>query len=512
MSDHKHAPAAKPSTSARPSGKRRGGALIVLASIFALLIGIGGATGAAGITYLNQLFEDRGVVIGPDAPGATSPTPAGSGVVGLKCGEKEEAGNVCNYLVLGSDSRSGLSNKDQNNFGSDAEIDGYRSDTMLLVSIDGETRHATIVSFPRDLLVDVPGEPGLDGYGDKNLINSAFSYGAENGGGIEGAVNLTAKTVAQLTGMDINHVVVVDLEGFKGVVDAVGTVPFCTPVSLVDNPQAFPDGGTENGGSGLNLPAGCSDLDGDAALALVRARYVVAGGSKDCISDFARISRQQQFMRSLINKLLSPETLPQLPAIAGAVTKQLTFDSNMDTVSLVKLASAMQGVASGNADFRTVPSELDSQGYHLEITSEGQKFLDMLRQGEDLGDLGTSLAYQPPSPAEISVRVYDDASERHAQDDVYDAQLSRSGFKLMAADAEPAGDLAGLGTVILYNDGQKEAAEVVAGYVPGVKVKAASEGQLPEDTDVGVVVDVDYVHMDPGEGKTEVVEEKCPYL
>ena len=479
-----------------PSRGSRGGILVALSAVLALLIGLGGLAGVLGIKWVQDMLNRNEVTV-------DLPTAAPDG--GSPC----EDGGDCNYLVLGSDSRAALSKEEQREFQSDAQIDGYRSDTMLLVTIDPSDKTSTIVSIPRDTLVEIPGVKGLPGYGNENLVNAAFAAGGEREG-MKGAVELAATTVSDMTGLSIDHVVVIDLGAFKAIVDALDGVRFCTPVSLVDDPQAFGEG-PENGGSGLNLAAGCHELDGDDALALVRARYVVAGGSKDCISDFARISRQQQFMRAMMNKALSPAQVTNLPALLTAATEELTFDQGIDVLGLKDLANAMQGVASGNADFRTLPTQLDRNLTHLEITKEGDEFLRRLREGEDLGDLGTQLDYQAPTPAEIAVRVYDDASEGHAQGDVWDAQLSGSGFKLLTTAPEPAGDLAGNGTVILFAKGAEDKAAVVSGAVPGVKTQLAEPGQLPDDTDVAVLVDATYEYQDPGAGKTEVVETPCPF-
>lgn len=478
---------------------------LIIGVVLATLISLGSVAGATGLWWAQAQIDQAGVVE-LEQP-STSASPAGGGLGGA-CAE------TCTYLVLGSDSRSGLSATDQREFGSDRTIDGYRADTILLVRIDGRTQHSTVISFPRDLLVEVPGEEGLIGYGDLNLINSAFSWGATDGGvdGVPGGALLSAQTIAQLTGLDINHVVVIDLEGFKAVVDAVGTVPFCTPVKLEDKPEAFPqEPGVENGGSGLYLEAGCHDLDGDTALALVRARYVVAGGVKDCISDYARIQRQQMFMRGLLNKVLSPEVVPQLPGMVEAVTEELTFDKGIKVFDLVALARAMRGLASGSVDFRVVPNQLDEFDKHLELTPAARVFFQKLRSGEPLGELGTELQYQPPGQAEISVRVYDDDSDGHAQGDVYNEQLRDAGFKLMASSAEPAGALSGRGTVILYATGREEEAKVLSTFVPGVDMEKAAKGELPDDTQVAVVVDPTYVYQDPGAGAVDRVTEPCPF-
>jgi hypothetical protein len=121
----------------------------------------------------------------------------------------------------------------------------------------------------------------------------------------------------------------------------------------------------------------------------------------------------------------------------------------------------------------------------------------------------------------ISVRVYDDDSENKAQHDVFGdpnapeiGGLSSAGFKMMATEAEDAGDLAGItggrGAVILYNKGFEEQAKVVAQYVPGYRIVPAQPGQLPADTQVGVVVDATFKHKNPGQGQTVAVNPDCP--
>lgn len=484
---------------------------IVLATALSFLMAAGAATGFAGYKWVQlELHRRASIHLGdqsavPVSPGA-SPIP----LMGALCKE------TCNYLVLGSDSRATLSTKDQIGFQTNAQIGGYRSDTMLLVHIVASTKHATIISFPRDLLVDIPG------YGT-NKINAAFSYGAANGGKIPGGAVLAAKTVQELTGLEINHVVVVDLGGFEAIVNAMGTVPFCTPVPLVDDPSKFPDYIPGEGGSGLNMPhAGCYDMNGAMALSLVRARHVIAGGVPDCVSDFARIGRQQQFMRALMNKLLSPSMLPKLPHLIDVITKQLYFDDKLQVTDLVDLSKALQGVASGNADFRVIPSQLTPDLNNVVLKQpEANMFLDRLRHDQPLGDLGTTLQGNAPTPGNVAVRVYDDNSQGHAQNDVYGdpnatavGGLSSAGFKMMATQAEPVpADLAGVtggkGAVILYAKGFEEQAKVVAQFVPGYPIQEAKPGQLPSDTQVGVVVDATFKHKNPGQGNTPTVNPNC---
>ncbi len=479
-----------------------------MAIVASFLMATGSATAFVGLVWAQHKIDKRGICFRNDCAASPVPSPS-SGPVGYQLGG--ECKQTCNYLVLGSDSRSNLTPAQQRGFQTNSQIGGYRSDTIILVHIDGATRHATIVSIPRDLVVNIPG------YG-QNKINAAFNFGAMHGGVPAGAL-LSAKTVSQLTGLDINHMVVVDLAGFESLVQAVGGVPFCTPIPLKDDPQAYPGAIPGDLGSGLTLSAGCSTLDGPTALALVRARSVVSNGQLvDCVSDFARIQRQQQFMRALLNKILSPTMLLKLPQLVDVATKQLTFDKGLKVTDLLALANAMKGLASGNADFRTLPTQLGwatiggLRSSVLTLTPQGQQFLSRLRNGQSLGDLGTQVVGQAPSPANIAVRVYDSNSQGHAQNDVWNAQLNASGFKMMDTAAEPVPTaLASLPTVILYNKGYEEQAKVVANYVPGYKIQQAKPGQLPSDTQVGVVVTAKYVHRNPGSGNNPSLAVSCPY-
>ena len=236
-------------------------------------------------------------------PGQADPTDDPSVAVG-PC-----ADDVCNYLLLGSDSRKGLTQSEIDQFGNDATIGGEnRADTIMLVHTDPNLQKAIIVSFPRDLWVDIPGH----GY-DK--INAAFEGGIEGGGPL-----LVAKTIHALTGLKINHYLYVDLAGFQGVVKTLGGVDMCISGENVNTPGYvegesgsvyYPEPGyIADPYTGLHIKPGCQTLPPDQALAYVRARHLKCDAAAP---DFYRIGRQQQFMRALITKMLQPDELLQLP-------------------------------------------------------------------------------------------------------------------------------------------------------------------------------------------------------
>ena len=153
--------------------------------------------------YVGYTQAQDSVGIIPDAPSSSGGAPAPD------FGPCVD--DVCNYLILGSDSRAGLSADEQDQFGTDEDIGGSnRSDVIMLVHTDPRLQKAIVLSFPRDLWVNIPGR-GFD------KINSAFSGGLEGGG-----AQLVAKTVEELSGLKINHVLYVDLAGFQGIVEALG--------------------------------------------------------------------------------------------------------------------------------------------------------------------------------------------------------------------------------------------------------------------------------------------------
>jgi LCP family protein required for cell wall assembly len=402
-----------------------------------------------------------------------------------RCAERS-----CNYLLLGSDSREGLTAEEREYTGSNEDIGGvFRSDTIVLVHVTPDDKQATFLSFPRDLWVEIPGH----GYGK---INSAFEGGIEGGG-----AQHVARTVTNLTGIRIDHVLYVDLNGFSDIVDALGGVEMCVPYPMQDEL------------TGLDIAAGCQMFDGYTALAYVRTRHQPC----DRIPDFARIARQQQFLRAVISKMLSPSQVWRLPRLVGPVLEGLRPDEGLSIAELVYLAGQLRGVSTGAADFRTVPTAPGWEGelsvVHLQ--PEAQRLFRRLREDRPLGDLGKTVGETPPSPAVIGSAVVDRRS-LGAADDVFDV-LVKGGFN--TGDAlgpsplsELTGELSVKGSAILYDPGSADGeamAEVVRGYLPNLDVMPATRHLLPEDVDVAVVIGANYqIPPPPEQGPASTVD--CP--
>jgi len=246
------------------------------------------------------------------------------------------AGRSFNVLLVGSDSREGLSTEDRSEL-TTGSASGNRSDTIMLMTVQG-TR-VGLLSFPRDLSVE-----RCDG-----------SVGRINGAVAIDGPGCLVDTVERLSGLDVHHHVTITFGGFRDVVDAVGGVELCLDDAIRDR------------SAGIDLPAGCQVLDGADALGYVRVRKID--------SDFARIERQQQFLRALAQELLDP-TLVVRPwrvvAITLGVSRAMVVDQRMGPVDLLRLAIGLRLLASGGAVSATVPSE----GY----TSSSGAALQRVRQ------------------------------------------------------------------------------------------------------------------------------------
>ncbi|MEU3184264.1 LCP family protein [Streptomyces sp. NPDC006923] len=242
--------------------------------------------------------------------------------------------NAQNILLLGSDTRSGKGN------GKYGQDDGgsQRSDTTILLHLAADRQSATAVSIPRDLMVDIPSCRKPDGTrtGERYAqFNWAFEFG--------GAA-CTIRTIEKLTGIRVDHHMVIDFSGFKDVVDAVDGVQVCLK-EPVDDKQAQ-----------LKLPAGTPTLNGEQALGFVRARHDIGDGS-----DTQRMERQQRFLGALFKKVQSNGVLlnpTRLYPVLDAATKALTTDPGLNSLQdLYDLARSMQSVPTEKVQFLTAPRE-----------------------------------------------------------------------------------------------------------------------------------------------------------
>ncbi len=187
--------------------------------------------------------------------------------------ERPAAGRGTNWLLVGSDSRQGLTAEQQRALSTGGDIGNGRTDTILLIHLPalGSSTQPTAVSIPRDSYVSIPGN-------GKDKINAAFAIGG---------ASLLTRTVEQATGLRLDHYAEIGFGGFAGLVDALGGVSLCLPESVRD-PLA-----------GIDLPAGCQQLTGRDALGYVRSRATPR-------ADLDRMVNQRQFVAALLKRAASP--------------------------------------------------------------------------------------------------------------------------------------------------------------------------------------------------------------
>ncbi|MGX1804741.1 LCP family glycopolymer transferase [Nocardia sp. NPDC055321] len=215
-----------------------------------------------------------------------------------------------NWLLVGSDSRSGLTTEQESELATGGEVGSERTDTIILVHVP-ESGEPTLVSLPRDSYVTIPG------YG-KDKLNSAFSFGGPT---------LLVETVEGATGIRIDHYAQIGFGGFADIVDAVGGIEMCLD-DAIEDPLA-----------GLSLPAGCQTLNGAEALGFVRTRATPR-------ADLDRMLNQRKFLSALLKKAASPGTLinpfRSWPLIQG-LTKALKVDTSDHVWNLASLGRALAG-------------------------------------------------------------------------------------------------------------------------------------------------------------------------
>ena len=235
-------------------------------------------------------------------------------------------GTGTNWLIVGSDSRQGLTDAQaaQLHTGDAGAVAGARTDTIMLVHIPDNSTKPTMVSLLRDSRVTIPGH-------GTSKINAAYSIGG---------ASLLVQTVEQNTGVHIDHYAEIGLGGFASVVDDVGGVTMCLPQAVNDSY------------AGINLPAGCQNLNGANALGYVRSRHAFA------TSDYARTQHQREFIGALADKISSPGVLLNpfdfFPMLAD-LPKALTVDDGDHLQNLIDLAWNMRGISSGGVTTTAVP-------------------------------------------------------------------------------------------------------------------------------------------------------------
>jgi LCP family protein required for cell wall assembly len=285
-------------------------------------------------------------------------------------------GGTRNILMVGSDTRAGTGGE----FG---QVEGQRADTTILAHLDADGS-TTLISFPRDLWVQIPAYTSGDGSphgARKAKLNSAFALGGPS---------LLVQTIEGLTGIRVDHYLQVDFVGFQDITDALGGVTVCVrqlPPSLQGRFNNLDDKM-----SGWHGKVGDNLLTGAQALAFVRQRYGLPEGDLD------RIRRQQQFLGAVFRSVTSTGTVvnpAKLVSVVDAATSALTLDDGTALSDLRLLALRMQAIGSGGVTFTTVPAKpgnISGQSVLLINDDELTRFLAGITGGSTSGAAGRSPA------------------------------------------------------------------------------------------------------------------------
>lgn len=202
----------------------------------------------------------------------------------------------------------------------------HRSDTIMVLHLSADRKEATLVSVPRDAWVEIEGI-GM------SKVNAAFA---------KGGPSLYVQTIEAFSGLRMDHLAIIDWNGFKDLTSALGGVPVYIPEDIYDPSQK------------VQWTKGDQELEGKKALQYVRMRYGLENG------DFDRIKRQQNFLRQTMKKLLSNGTTSnpiKLTHAVEAITRYLTVDSEFSNADMRSLALSMRSLDDEDVNFVTVPRE-----------------------------------------------------------------------------------------------------------------------------------------------------------
>ena len=378
-----------------------------------------------------------------------------------------------NILIVGSDSRDGSNGEGTQGSGA-TYVTGQRSDTVILAHLYGKSDNVELVSFPRDSWVQIPAFTN-----PKTHKTRAAHFGKLNSAFSDGGPALLIQTIEHLSSIRVDHIVMVDFTGFKGMVNKLGGVDVCLTKPAKDH---F---------SGINLSAGNHHISGNTALAFVRQRHGLANG------DIDRIARQQQLIGSLTHKVLSAKTLLnpfKLNGFLDVATSSIQVDKGFSGGNIKDLALRMRHFSSGGVLFATVPiadisGRRNGQSVVLLDEAKTAALFEALRDDQAPGsDKKTTT---PPKvtlivpPSSIRVAVYNGSGingrGRQAAND-----LAGVGFAISGPAQTRGTGLAQ--TVIYYGPTKSDSAKTLQAAIPG--------STLQQDTSLGrtltLVIGTDY--------------------
>ncbi|KUN37616.1 transcriptional regulator [Streptomyces longwoodensis] len=366
-----------------------------------------------------------------------------------------------NILLIGSDARDTAENQ---------KLGGARdtfggpplADVQMLLHVSADRSNMSVVSIPRDTLLSLPKCTDPD---DGTVYPATRGRMMANESLGRGGPGCTVATWEKLTGIHIDHFMMIDFSGVVSMADAIGGVPVCVDANVYSHTSA-------GKGSGLKLPKGTTDVKGEQALQWLRTRY----GFEDD-TDLARAKAQHMYMNSMVRelrasaKLTSPNKLRKL---AEAATKAITVDNGLDSIKkMYDLADELQRVPTERITMTTMPNRY--VGSRVEPTEDAETLFRMVRDdvaldGKDKAKPAATASATPTAtadaPAAIAVQVLNgtatdtQAAVRGRAGTIADV-LTGKGFTRAVADhtaatAEPS-------TVVRYPSADLQAdAQVVA--------------------------------------------------
>jgi LCP family protein required for cell wall assembly len=242
-----------------------------------------------------------------------------------------------NILIIGIDD------------GEDKDNPSRRSDTLMLASINPEDGTIKLLSIPRDTRVNILGHKGPD------KISHAYAYGG---------VDLTVQTVQRFLSVPINYYVAVDWRGFIKMIDILGGVDL-----YVENNMDYEDPYAD---LEIHLKKGYQHLDGKKAGQYVRFRH-------DELGDIGRVQRQQRFLKALTNEMMQMGTILKLPAIASTLSQYV--DTNMNTMSMLKLANSLKNFKEGSLHTEMLPGNfatIEGLSYWVPDSEQTKKLVERM--------------------------------------------------------------------------------------------------------------------------------------
>ncbi|CAN5699479.1 hypothetical protein BH24ACT26_BH24ACT26_04700 [soil metagenome] len=370
-----------------------------------------------------------------------------------------------NTLLVGSDSRAGLTEKEKLDLGAgDEGVAGERADTLIVAHVDPATNDVTMVQFPRDLWVAIPGE-------GKDRVNSALTTGKSK----------LVETIESFSGLPINHYAQVNIAGFKDLVDAIDGVDVCVPEPIEFDP---------NTGIEVKDP-GMIHFGGERAVRFVRSRHAFGEG------DLARIQNQQKFLAAAIDKITSVGTLlnpGRIRALIDTAGDNLRIDERTSPTDLYRIAQRLRQFDPQHYEAYTVPNLGPTTIDEKSVIRPDKRAMKVLFQAiADNSSPAAADGVPDIDPSAIRVGVYNGTSEAgaasRAANELEEATSVAGGPVTIADDDVANADRFGYEqTVIRYSSSSPRAArmgELVAAALPGARLV---EGKTDADVDVAVIV------------------------